>query len=109
MDEFDDRFPLYLDYLTRNSSRRMSTEDKCDLVIDRVRTGKIIVIEGGLSYKEEALLIQKSMNEIDHEKFLGVEIYTNGDYSNERGIFKRTDKRVTVIAPASTELAVKTF
>ena len=70
---------------------------------------RVIVIEGGLNCSEEALLIQKSMSEIDHEKFLGVEIFTNGTHSNERGIFRKTEKKVTVIAPASTELAVRTF
>lgn len=109
MEDYVEKPSLSLDYLTKNSGKRMSSSDKCDLVLNRVRSGKIIVIEGGLNCSEEALLIQKSMSEIDHEKFLGVEIFTNGTHSNEKGIFRKTEKKVTVIAPASTELAVRTF
>jgi len=109
MEDSEDRFTIFLDYLSKNSGRKMTAEDKCQLVIDRVRSGKVIVVEGGLNSQEEAILIEKSMSEIDHEKFLGVEIYTNSKSAKERSRFKRPENRVTVIAPASTELSVKTF
>ncbi|MFW9993981.1 MAG: DUF2073 domain-containing protein [Candidatus Odinarchaeota archaeon] len=110
----EDMEKLYLDYLTRNSGKKMSPEEKCELVINRVRSGKVIVIEGGLSSHEEALLIQQSMNEIEKnidgvERFVGVEIYSNSSNTGDRSLFKRTDNRVTVIAPACTEVSVRAF
>ncbi|MHA2297033.1 MAG: OapB/ArvB family protein [Candidatus Hodarchaeales archaeon] len=108
IDDYEDRLTLFMDYLTKNSGKKMSPEDKCRLVISSVMEGKVMVIEGGLNSNEEALLIEKSMNKIDHERFLGVEIYTN-NISTDRSIFKRPEKKVTVIAPACTELSIKTY
>jgi len=88
----------------------MHIDEKCDLVVQRCRAGKIVVFEGGLEPEEEANLIKASMENIDFEEFRGIEIYTPGDYYAKKGRFRRfPERRVTVIAPAATSVCLKAF
>jgi hypothetical protein len=50
--------------------------EKISMIVDRVKNGDLVVIEGGLTPEEEAELIETTMREIDVENFMGIDIYT---------------------------------
>jgi hypothetical protein len=76
-----------------------------------VREGRVVVLESGLSPDEHALLIEKTMTEIDHDDFTGVDVESypdKGGDSSSKGIFDKifsrkesTGSSLTVIGPAS--------
>lgn len=95
---------LKLDYVTRRTQRKMTTEEKCELILDRIRSDRILIFEGGLDPKDEAELVMQSMQNIDHESFFGLEIYSPAKKSRFRG-----EARVTVITPANCEISCRTI
>ena len=46
------------------------------MIVERVKNGDLVVIEGGLTPEEEAELIETTMREIDVDNFMGIDIYT---------------------------------
>ena len=97
---------LKIDYITRQTQKKMNALEKCDLIVDHVRNGGILVFEGGLDPSTELQLIQKSMESIDHEKFIGLEIISPRKLGSS--MFQR-ERRVTVITPANCDVHVRTF
>ena len=99
---------LKLDYILKHTQKKMSTEDKCNYIVDNVKQGKIIVFEGGLDPKDEAYLIEKSMMQIDHEEFFGIKLYSPIPKKSTSGFF-RMDSKVTIVTPAYVEMNCKTI
>lgn len=93
---------LRIDFVTENTTRRMNSSQKCDLIITKLKNERVIVFEGGLQPEEEAVLIQETMNQIDHNDFLGYKIL-NPRPIRCPGIFSRKDIKLTVIAPQNYE------
>ena len=89
---------LKMDYILKNTQKKMSIEEKCDYIVENVKKGKIIVFEGGLDPKDEAVLIEKSMQQIDHQAFFGIKLYTPAT-KNGGGVF-RMESKVTIITPS---------
>ena len=94
-----------MDMISKDKLESMSSRDKIRFILDKVKIGRIVVLEIGLSPKEEASLIEMTMTEIAADKFSGIEIETY-PVSNEgsfidRILGKTADKRrLTVIGPA---------
>lgn len=102
------RTDMCIDYISKYTQKRMSPENKCDLIIERVREGHILVFEGGLLPEDESLLVERSMLAIDHEKFMGVEISTPESSSVKTGLFGRKgDAKITIVAPSNMEMTVR--
>jgi len=100
---------IALDYVTKLTSRGLSPEQKCSLALEGVGKGRIIIFEGGLNPREEAMLITQTMEYIDHEDFFGVEIYSDAKQATDRpSIFRRADHRITIVAPAQTPMEIST-
>ena len=99
---------LKLDYILKHTQKKMSVEDKCSYIVENVKKGKIIVFEGGLDPKDEALLIEKSMLQIDHEEFFGIKLYSPVPKKSSMGFF-RMDSKVTIVTPAYVEMNCKTI
>ena len=99
---------LQLDYILKNTQKKMSMEDKCSYIVENVKKGKIIVFEGGLEPKDEALLIEKSMLQIDHEEFFGIKLYSPVPKKSSLGFF-RMESKVTIVTPAYVEMNCKTI
>lgn len=83
----------------------MSVTEKIRFVLDEVESGRILVLERGLSPIEEAKLIEATMAEIDPDTFIGIEMQSYGteQYKNLlekiiRGGAPRP--RMAVIGPA---------
>lgn len=87
-------------------------DDKIRFILEQVKSGKVLVLEKGLSSSEELELIKVTMSEIDHDSFIGVE--TPGFTGN---ISKRTflqkllgrtaPPRMMVVGPAHLLKTIK--
>ncbi len=81
----------------------LSSADKLRYIINEVKDGRILVLEQGLTPNEQAILIEQTMKEIDHDTFIGIEIegYSEEKISFIQRVFGVTKKpRMTVIGPA---------
>lgn len=92
---------LRIDFVTEITTRKMNSEQKCDFILSKLRSDRVVVFEGGLSPNEEAILIEEAMSQIDHENFLGYKIITPAPLRTpSSGLFSRhKDIKMTVIAP----------
>ena len=93
--------PIAIDFITEQTLRNLSPEDRCSLVLERLLQSRVIVFEGGLSPQEQTLLIRHTMKRIDHETFWGIDIHVHERRKNSGSkCFRRChDPRYTVIRP----------
>lgn len=103
---------IRVDLLRESQLKDMGRTEKIRYIIDRVREGRVVILEHGLNPDEHALLIEKTMTEIDHDEFTGVDVESYPDTERSRSddrsildkIFNRNNKSesdLTVIGPAS--------
>lgn len=101
-----------VDLLRESQLNDMGRTEKIRYIIDRVREGRVVILEHGLDPDEHALLIEKTMTEIDHDDFTGVDVESYPDTEKSRSddrslldkLFNRNNKNdsdLTVIGPAS--------
>ena len=99
---------LKMDFLSSEALEDKSSMEKISMIIDRVKDGDILVLEGSLSPSEEAELIETTMREIDVENFVGIDIYTlEKDEKAFMGLSKRRTVGLTIIGPANVMKTVK--
>ncbi len=99
---------LKLDFLSSTALESLTSMEKISMIVDRVKNGELMVIEGGLSPEEEAELIETTMREIDVEEFVGIDIFTlEKDQRSFFGLSKKKTVGLTVIGPANIMRAVK--
>lgn len=99
---------IRVDLLREAQMDGMGRTEKIRYIIDRVQEGRVVVLENGLGPDEHALLIEKTMTEIDQDKFTGVDVESYPDKSSSNtGLFDKILNReeessnLTVIGPAS--------
>ena len=101
-----------VDLLRESQMNDMGRTEKIRYIIDRVREGRVVILEHGLDPDEHALIIEKTMTEIDHDDFTGVDVESYPDTetsrSDDRSILDKlvnrnnqNDSDLTVIGPAS--------
>lgn len=66
---------IRLDFISADSLASKGSVEKIDFILRRIKDNVIIVLEEGLTPKEEAELIEATMREIDVENFHGIEFY----------------------------------
>jgi hypothetical protein len=99
---------LKMDFLSSDALKNRSSMEKIAMIVDKVKNGDLLVMEGGLTPSEEAELIETTMREIDVENFLGIDIYTlEKDQSTFFGLYKRKTVGITIIGPANVMKTVK--
>ena len=99
---------LKMDFLSSDALKNRSSMEKIAMIVDKVKNGDLLVMEGGLTPNEEAELIETTMREIDVENFLGIDIYTlEKDQSTFFGLSKRKTVGITIIGPANVMKTVK--
>jgi uncharacterized protein len=99
---------LKMDFLSSDALKDRSSIEKISMIVERVKKGEILVIEGGLMPEEEAELIETTMREIDVESFVGIDIYTlEKDESSFFGLSKKKTVGITIIGPANIMKQVK--
>jgi hypothetical protein len=88
---------IKMDLISEDKINSMSSMEKLRFVLDGVKSGNIVVLEGGLTPEEQMELIELTMTEVD-EDFPGIEI---SGYPTKRGFLNlRKKTRLTVIGPA---------
>lgn len=99
-----------IDIMRSNQSENMGSTEKIRYIIDHVKDGSIVFLEKGITPDEQALLIEKTMTEIDHDEFKGVDIesYPNAGSDKKPTIIDRIFGRnntknsdIMLIGPAS--------
>ncbi len=99
---------LKMDFLSSTMLNSRTSMEKISMIVDRVKNGDLVVIEGGLTPEEEAELIETTMREIDVENFMGIDIYTlEKDKKSFFGLSKSKIVGITIIGPANVMKAVK--
>jgi len=96
--------------VSRNKLQEFNSEEKLKFILKEVKKGKILVLEHGLTPIEQADLIERTMKEIEHDTFIGVEMEGYGEDSPTfiqkiLGLVKRP--RITLIGPANLLQTVK--
>lgn len=96
---------VHMDLISEEKLENMTSMEKIRLILDKVKKGKIVVLESGLTPDEEVRLIEMTMTEIRVDEFSGIEIES---YPSKReGSFldkifgKALKGRMTVIGPAN--------
>ncbi len=96
---------VQMDLISGEKLEKMTSMEKIRLILDKVKNGKIVVLECGLTSDEEVRLIEMTMTEIRVDEFSGIEIESypskkEGSFLDK--IFGRALKgRMTVIGPAN--------
>jgi hypothetical protein len=96
---------VQMDLISGEKLEKMTSMEKIRLILDKVKTGRIVVLESGLTPEEEVRLIEMTMSEISVDDFSGIEIESypskkSGSFLDK--IFGRSMKgRMTVIGPAN--------
>ncbi len=96
---------VQMDLISGEKLEKMTSMEKIRLILDKVKNGKIVVLESGLTSDEEVRLIEMTMSEIRVDEFSGIEIESypskkEGSFLDR--IFGRSLKgRMTVIGPAN--------
>ena len=99
---------LKMDFVSSEALKNSTNMEKISMIVDKVKEGDLLVIEGGLTPSEEAELIETTMREIDIENFVGIDIYTlEKDKSSFFGLSKKKTIGITIIGPANVMKTVK--
>jgi hypothetical protein len=103
---------IQLDLISEDKLDGMTPMEKVRLILDEVRTGKILILEKGLTPSEQNKLIELTMTEIGPDDFSGIEIESypvkhNTNFFNKL-LGKTTLKtRLTVIGQAAQLKTIK--
>ena len=89
--------------VSREKLEQFSSSEKLSYIIEEVKSGRILVLEHGLTPVEQASLIENTMKEIDHDTFIGIEM--EGYTADRTSFFQRVlgmikKPRMTIIGPA---------
>jgi hypothetical protein len=95
---------VQMDLISGEKLEKMTSMEKIRLILDKVKTGRIVVLESGLTPDEEVRLIEMTMTEIRVDEFSGIEIES---YPTKKGgsffdkLLGKSKGRMTVIGPAN--------
>ena len=96
--------------VSRQKLGELSSDEKLKFILKEVKKGKILVLEHGLTAMEQTNLIEKTMKEIEHDTFIGVEMegYGQDNPSFIQKILGMAKKpRMTLIGPADLLKMIK--
>ncbi len=89
---------IEMNLVSRDKVESMGSMEKLRFILDGVKSGNIVVLEGGLTAEEQMKLIELTMMEVDDD-FTGIEI---SGYPTKRSFLNlRKKTRLTVIGPAA--------
>jgi len=96
--------------VSRQKLGEFTSDEKLHFILKEVKKGKILVLEQGLTPIEQASLIERTMKEIEHDTFIGVEMEGYGEDTPTfiQKLFGLAKKpRMTLIGPADLLRMVK--
>lgn len=85
---------------------QMGSWEKIKFILNEVKRGNVLVLERGLTAREEADLIKTTMSNIDHDTFIGIEMQSYSKEDVKRGSWlskllgRKQPPRMSVIGPA---------
>lgn len=104
---------IRVDLMRKANLDDMASTEKVSYIIERIREGRVVILESGLKPNEQSLLVEDTMSKINQEDFTGIEIETypsETETSKSSGLIgKAIDKtlgndgpesHMTVIGPA---------
>lgn len=94
---------ITVNFVSRQKLEYLSSSEKLKFILAEVQKGKVLVLEHGLTPLEQADLIEKTMQEIKQDTFIGIEMEGYGEdnptfIQRILGLIKKP--RMTVIGPA---------
>ncbi|MBA7511487.1 hypothetical protein ES705_03483 [subsurface metagenome] len=93
-----------MDLVSEERINSMGSMEKIRFVLEGVKSGNIVVLEGGLTSEEQMNLIELTMAEVS-EDFPGIEM---SGYPSKKGFLNmRRKARLTVIGPAKIMRTMK--
>ena len=103
---------IEIDLISREKLAEMTPEQRVRFIVDEIKAGKVLVLERGLTAKEELELIRVTMAEIDHESFIGVETPGFSIDLKKQGLFskllgRKPPPRMMVVGPADLLQTIK--
>jgi len=100
----EERTGIEMNVVSRDKVESMGSMEKLRFILDGVKSGNIVVLEGGLTAEEQMKLIELTMLEVD-DSFTGIEI---SGYPARRGLLNlRKKTRLTIIGPAAKMKTIK--
>ncbi|RLI94161.1 MAG: hypothetical protein DRO92_03290 [Candidatus Altiarchaeales archaeon] len=103
---------IEIEFISSNVLESKTDKEKMDFILNKIKDGKILVVEESLSSLDESKLIEATMNQID-EKFHGIEVSTLRE-SNVDGIREKVIRflggktgGLTVIGPSKLIKKIK--
>lgn len=84
-DNKDTQDGIRVDLMRQSTLDGMASTEKVRYIIDRIRSGRIVVLEQGLDPSEQSLLIEDTMARINQEDFTGIEIETYPSTQDQEG------------------------
>jgi hypothetical protein len=95
---------IKMDLISEDKVNSMNSVEKLRFILDGVKAGNIVILEGGLSTEEQMELIELTMAEVDDD-FPGIEL---SGYPSKRSFFNlRKKTRLTMIGPAKMMRTIK--
>ncbi|MHC1610640.1 MAG: OapB/ArvB family protein [Candidatus Methanospirareceae archaeon] len=95
---------IKMDLISEDKINSMGSMEKLRFILDGVKSGNIVILEGGLSSEEQMKLIELTMTEINDD-FPGIEI---SGYPAKRSLLNlRRKRRLTVVGPAKVMRTIK--
>jgi len=103
---------IQIDLISREKLSEMTPEQRIRFIVDEIKAGKVLVLERGLTAKEELELIRVTMAEIDHESFIGVEMPGFSIDLKKQGFLnklmgRKPPPRMMVVGPAHMLKTIK--
>lgn len=99
---------LKMDFISSEALENATSMEKIYMIIEKVKQGSVVVMEGGLSPSERAELIETTMREIDIENFVGIDVHTlEKDSASFFGLSRKKTVVITIIGPANVMKTVK--
>jgi hypothetical protein len=95
---------IKMDLISEDKITSMTSMEKLRFVLDGVKAGKIVILEGGLTSEEQMNLIELTMTEVN-EDFPGIEM---SGYPSKKGFLNlRRKTRLTVVGPAKVMRTIR--
>lgn len=95
---------IKMDLISEDKIASMTSIEKLRFVLDGVKAGKIVILEGGLTSEEQMKLIELTMTEVN-EDFPGIEM---SGYPSKKGFLNlRRKTRLTVVGPAKVMRTIR--
>jgi len=100
-----------VDFIPFNETYDLSSDEKIRYILSKVMRNTILVLESGLTHREELELIQRTMGEIDYQDFIGIKLFSfeTGDDFKWSKLFGKGNKNkgFTIVAPNEAVSVIK--